>query len=105
MIHSFADSRRFYLIIAVWVLVCGLSAVDLYDLSDELLQPPTVAGIIVESEIEELDDDVLALLRRETGLPRKGLVAWSDQDWSMLHVSREQRALPPLYLQVSQFRI
>lgn len=105
MLHSLADSRRLYLILAVWVLVCGLAAFDLCDLSDELLQPLMVAGVVAESEIEALDDDSFVLLRSDVDLRRHGAVPVPPQSWSVLPEPDEQRAFPPLYLQASQYRI
>ncbi len=105
MLHAFAHSHRLYLILAVWFLVCGLAAIDLYDLHDELLQPLMVAGVVVESEIEELDDEALTWLRHETESHSQGAVLLSSQGWSVLPAPHEQRAFPPLYLKVSQFRI
>lgn len=105
MLSTIQDSRRLYLLIAVWFLVCGLAAIDLCDLSDELLQPLMVAGVVVESEIEELDDDSFFLFRQETESRRHGAVLLSSQGWSVLPAPREQRVFPPLYLQVSQYRI
>ncbi|SPP63486.1 hypothetical protein [Nitrospira lenta] len=105
MLHSFAHSHRLYFIIAVWLLLCGLAAVDFCDLNDELLQPLTVAGVAVEPEVEELDDDLLPLLRHETESRRDQAVGLSSQNWFVLTAPYEQRAVPPLYLQVSQFRI
>lgn len=105
MLHRLTDSRRLYLILAVWFLVCGLAAIDLCDLSDEVLQPLMVAGVVVESEIEELDDDSFFLFRHEIESRRNEAVLLSSQGWSVLPAPHEQRAFPPLYLQVSQYRI
>ena len=105
MFHTVAHSHRLYLIIAVWLLICGFAAIDLCDLNDELLQPLMVAGVVIESEVEELDDDLLPLLRYETESRSDQAVSLSSQSWSVLPVPHEQRAFPPLYLQVSQYRI
>lgn len=105
MLHTFAHSHRLYLIIAVWLLICGLAAIDLCDLNDELLQPLMVAGVVIESEVEELDDDLPPPLRYETESRSDQAVILSSQGWSVLPVPHEQRAFPPLYLQVSQYRI
>ena len=101
MLSTFAGSRRLYLILAVWFLVCGLAAIDLCDLSDELLQPLMVA----ESEIEALDDESWIALRHETELRSHGAVPASPQEWAVLASPHERRTFPPLYLQVSQYRI
>ncbi len=105
MFSTFAGSRRLYLILAVWCLVCGLAAVDLYDLSDELLQPFTVAGVVVEPEIEELDEDSLFLLQRVMDSRCSEAARCSAQGWAVMPEPREQRAFPPLYLQAAQYRI
>jgi hypothetical protein len=105
MLHTFAHSRRVYVLIAVWLLICGLAAIDLCDLNDEVLQPLMVAGVVVESEVEELDDDLLPLFRQETASRSDRTVILSSRDWSALPAPHEQRTFPPLYLQVSQFRI
>jgi hypothetical protein len=105
MLHTFAHSHRFYVLIAVWFLICGFAAIDFCDLNDELLQPLMVAGVVVESEVEELDDDLLPLLRHEEESHTSGTMVLSSQGWSALPAPHEQRAFPPLYLQVSQFRI
>lgn len=105
MLHTFAHSRRVYVLIAVWLLICGLAAIDLCDLNDELLQPLMVAGVVVESEVEAFDDDLLPLLRHETESRSDQAVILSSQGWSALPAPHEQRTFPPLYLQVSQFRI
>ena len=101
MLSTFAGSRRLYLILAVWFLVCGLAAIDLCDLSDELLQPLMVA----ESEIEALDDESWIALRHETELRSHGAVPALPQEWAVLASPHERRTFPPLYLQVSQYRI
>jgi hypothetical protein len=101
MLSTFAGSRRLYLILAVWFLVCGLAAIDLCDLSDELLQPLMVA----ESEIEALDDESWIALHHETELRSHGAVPASPQEWAVLASPHERRTFPPLYLQVSQYRI
>lgn len=105
MLQTFAHSHRLYLIIAVWLLICGFAALDLCDLNDELLQPLMVAGVAVEPEVEELDDDLLPLLRHDTESRSDQAVMRSSQGWSALPAPHEQRTFPPLYLQVSQFRI
>ena len=105
MLHTFAHSHLLYVLIAVWFLICGLAAFDLSDLNDELLQPLMLAGVAVESEVEELDDDLLPLLRHETESRNDQAVILSSQGWSVLPVPHEQRAFPPLYLKVSQYRI
>lgn len=105
MLSTFAGSRRLYLTLAVWCLVCGLAAIDLCDLSDDVLQPLTVAGVVPESEIEELDDDSWPLLRHEAELRSHGAVLLSSQEWAVLSSPQERRTFPPLYLQASQYRI
>ena len=105
MFHTVAHSHRLYLIIAVWLLICGLAAIDLCDLNDELFQPLMVAGVVVESEVEELDDDLLPLLRHEAASRTSGTMLLSSQGWSALPAPHDQRAFPLLYLQVSQLRI
>ena len=105
MFSTFAGSCRLYVILAVWILVCGLAAVDLYDLSDELLQPLMVAGVVVESEVEELDDDSLFPLHRATDTRRNEATQGFAQGWSVMPEPHEQRVFPPLYLQASQYRI
>ncbi|ULA63891.1 MAG: hypothetical protein LZF86_110591 [Nitrospira sp.] len=105
MLSSFACSHRLYLIIAVWILICGFAAIDLCDLHDELLQPLTVAGVGVESESEELDDDLSPLLRHEAEARGDRAASPPSQGWAVSSVPHEQRTVSPLYLQVSQFRI
>lgn len=105
MLSTFAGSRRLYLILAVWFLVCGLAAIDLCDLSDELLQPLMVAGVVAESEIEALDDESWIALHHETELRSHGAVPALPQEWAVLASPHERRTFPPLYLQVSQYRI
>lgn len=102
---TFAGSRRLYLILAVWCLVCGLAAIDLCDLSDELLRPLMVAGVVTESEIEAVDDNFWTLLPYETGSRSPVAVLLSSQEWTVLASPHERRTFPPLYLQVSQYRI
>ncbi|MCC6139408.1 MAG: hypothetical protein IT389_02190 [Nitrospira sp.] len=105
MLSTFIRSHRLSLIIAILVLLCGLAAIDLCDLHDELLQPLAVAGGIVESEGEELDDDLLPLLRHEAESRGDQAAMVPSQDWSVSPAPHEQRVVSPLYLQVSQFRI
>ena len=105
MFSIFAESHPLYIVLAAWFLVWGLAAVDLYDLSDDLMPPPVVLDQLVASELEEPDGPAVAFVSeaavfqtdRSAILCRGGRIARDEL--------RAQRSGAPLYRQFAQYRI
>lgn len=96
-------TRRLIVMLWVWIFVWGMVSVDLFDLTDEFLQPHAALAQLVEPELDELDEDgggsadataTLLFLCRPVGLSAgaAGVAATSP-------------STRPLYQQLAQYRI
>ncbi len=97
-------TRQLILFLSIWVFVGGMAAADLFDLTDDLLQPLLALTQAVEPELDEVDDvgglaATVWLARRGGGtLPERGKVI-APGDSSIGSSPR------PLYQQHTQYRI
>ncbi len=98
-------TRQLVIILSVWVFVGGMAAADLFDLTDDLLQPLMSFTQVIEPELDEFDDDgVLAVV---TLLARQGHMRLHQGVGGFVGSvpSPAGASARPLYQQLAQYRI
>ena len=96
-------TRHLVVILSVWVCAWGMAAVDLFDLTDELLQPLASFGQIVEPELDELGDEGLNAAVALTSVDADGRVQATGVSSSV--AAQAISSLRPPYLKLAQYRI
>ena len=102
--REFALSRKLLIILSVWVFGWGMAAVDLSDLSDELVPLSMQLSQVVESELDEIGNGVCAALMVLTALTLIGGLSRSHCVWEGVSVPRSF-STRPLYQQLTRYQI
>ena len=101
---EFALSRKLLIILSVWVFVWGMAAVDLFDLSDELVPLSMQLSQVVEPELDEIDNGISAALMAVTALALISGLSRSHCVWERVGVPRSF-STRPLYQQLTRYQI